>query len=374
MDILKRELKILLHERRIVLFVLMAAATAYALLIGNLYSGQSVQKIPVMVCDRDESALSRQLIADISMTDQYDFQGMLTDEAAVDLALREKRATAVFLIPEDFSTQFYKGGTPTICFLQNGTNVLENGYASLPAQLLAAKWTAAYRSLQNVRQATPELTPVTVGLDLRYTGNTAQSYLLFYIYGVILVAAQLSVTLSYGLSIQGDAGGEYFSRKGIPRVMAIKIILYWVMSTLALLDGISLLLLLFAIPMKGSILQTVLLLSLFLLAVENLAGLLALYFRTKLALVQCLVFIALPSFLMAGYIWPQEATLQIVQWITYLLPVHYAALDFRQLALTGLPTANYSQHLLILLLMSLGGMAGTFGWLCRRQRPRADKA
>ncbi len=59
--IMRRELRLLISERPVILLVLLGAASAYALLIGNLYAGRIVQKIPVTVCDLDDSALSREL-------------------------------------------------------------------------------------------------------------------------------------------------------------------------------------------------------------------------------------------------------------------------------------------------------------------------
>ena len=53
---LQREMKILFYRRRMVFIVLIAAASAYALLIGTLYQNQTVQQIPVMVCDLNQSA------------------------------------------------------------------------------------------------------------------------------------------------------------------------------------------------------------------------------------------------------------------------------------------------------------------------------
>ena len=82
LQIIQRELRLLIHERFMVFFVLMFAASAYALLIGNLYCGEIVQNIPVAVCDLDDSALSRELIRDVADADQYDFRGVLTDEVS----------------------------------------------------------------------------------------------------------------------------------------------------------------------------------------------------------------------------------------------------------------------------------------------------
>ena len=77
------------------------------------------------------------------------------------------------------------------------------------------------------------------------------------------------------------------------------------------------------------------------------AGLLALYFRTKLTLTQFLVFYSLPAFLISGYIWPEQAMPGIIRFLAWLQPLHYAMVDFRQLALTG-QSATWGIHACLL--------------------------
>ena len=92
----------LLIKRPLVFLILIGAASGYALLIGNLYSGETVQNIPVAVCDLENSALSRELICNISDTDQYDYRETLTDEFMTIDKLERGEVAAVLVIPKDF--------------------------------------------------------------------------------------------------------------------------------------------------------------------------------------------------------------------------------------------------------------------------------
>lgn len=135
--------------------------------------------------------------------------------------------------------------------------------------------------------------------------------------------------------------------------MAVKVLFYWALSFLSVLIGIVVLAAVFHLPFRGPLWQILSLCALFLLAVENLAGLIALYFCTRLALVQFLVFYTLPAFLLSGYIWPVQAMPGIIHSISLLQPVHYALSDFRQLALSG-TAGGYALHMAV-----LAGMAFT---------------
>ena len=221
-DILRRELLILCHQRRMVFIVLLAAASAYAMLIGTLYMGQTVQSIPVAVCDLDQSALSRQLIRDVASADTYHFVGTTASEAEGEQWLASQKAAAVVVIPSDFAEKFYQGQDVSLGFLQDGANTLEASYASVPMQLIWADWLGRYRAEAIAIHGTPQVQPGAVGLSLRYTANPTQSYLVFYVYGVMLIAAQIGITMSYGLAVQGDSRHGYYRRHGLFRVMAVK--------------------------------------------------------------------------------------------------------------------------------------------------------
>lgn len=360
-NILWRELLILCFQRRLVFVVLLAAASAYALLIGTLYMGQTVQEIPVAVCDLDQSALSRQLIQDVASADSYHLVGTTDSEAEGEQWLAAQKVTAVLVIPPDFAKKFYQGQDVSLGFLQDGANTLEAGYASQPMQLIWADWLGRYRAEAIALHGTPQLQPGAVGLSLRYMGNPTQSYLAFYVYGVMLIAAQIGLTMSYALSVQGDSRHGYYERHGLFRVMAVKIGLYWLCSFLSVLLGIGVLIGPFRLPLYGNLGAILLLCGTFLFAVENVAGLAALYFRTKLALTQFLVFYSLPAFLVSGYIWPEQAMPGIIRFLSWLQPVHYAMADFRQLALTG-QSATWEIH--ACLLAGVGVIAGILmlGW------------
>ena len=127
--------------------------------------------------------------------------------------------------------------------------------------------------------------------------------------------------------------------------------------------AIFILIALFDMPLRGAISQIILLAAAFLLAVEGLGGIAALYFKTRLALVQAMVFYTLPAFLLSGYIWPETGMVDVVKWISLLQPVHYALSDFRNLALTG-SSPDYWLDVGILLGTGSIALALLYAFLC----------
>ena len=352
LEIMQRELKQLLHERFMVFIVLMFAASAYALLIGNLYSEETVQNIPVAVCDLEDSPLSRELIKSVMDTDQYDYRETLTDELISVEKLKNGEIAAVLVIPEDFSKKFYTQQPVELAFLQDGSNTLQAGYASSPMQLVAATFSAKFSTQAAISNGTPQLTSPPINLSLRTFGNPTQSYLEFYIYGIMLVADQIGMIMGFSMSVYEDFNNGFFKNRGVLITLASKEIFYLFMSLVSIVIGIFLLSTIFKLSFRGDLTQILILCTAFLFVVENLAGFAALFFKTKLALVQCMVFYTLPAFLVSGYIWPEVGMIDIIKWISLLQPIHYILPDFRNLALVGV-TSDYFLHISTFLTIGL---------------------
>ena len=340
---------------RMVSFALMFAASAYALLIGNLYRGEIIQNIPAAVCDLDDSALSRELIRDVADADQYDFRGVLTDEVSAVSMMERGSIAAVLIIPEDFSEKFYSMQAIDLAFLQDGSNTLQSGYSALPMQMIIAKFSAECNSHTSIVNGTPTLPIAPISLSARINANPTQSYLEFYIYGIVLVAAQIGLIMGFSMSVYDDLKNGFFVERGITITLFTKEVLYLILSLISILIAIFWLVSIFDLPLRGDFGKILLICTAFLFAVENLAGIAAMYFKTRLALVQCMVFYTLPAFLLSGYIWPEIGMVGIVEWISCLQPVHYILMDFRQLALVGIDSA-YWDHVLILTALGMMSM------------------
>lgn len=343
--IMRRELRLLISERPTVLLVLLGAASAYALLIGNLYAGQIVQEIPVAVCDLDDSALSRELTRAVSETDQFAFAGNLSSEVEAVEVLRRGTASAVLVIPENFARNFYSQRATELAFLQDGANIVPVNYSTTPINLVVGSFSAQFNQLAAIANSTPTLSPAPVSMSLRMSGNFVQGYLEFYIYGVMLMAAHVGITLAFGISVLAEKSAS-------ARTILAKEILYLALSLISVMVGMVLLAAVFEMPFRGEMWRMLLICAIFLFTAENLAGLLGLFFKTELALVRVVVFYTLPALLTAGYIWPYEGMTPPVKFLSAIQPVHYALADFRRIALTGVDV-TFWRHAGILLAVGL---------------------
>lgn len=352
LEIMKREWKLLITEKQTVLLVLLFAASAYALLIGNLYGGAIVQNIPVAVCDLEDSLLSRELVRSVMEADQYEYVETLTDEFQAIEKLNAGKLAGVLIIPKDFSKRFYSQQPIELAFMQDGSNTLQSSYALSPMQLVIGNFVAKYANQAAISNNVPQISPSAVSMSVRAYGNPTQSYSEFYVYGVMLVATQIGMIMGFSMSVYEDYHQGYFAQKGVGLTLFSKAVFYLIMSFSSVVIGIFLLASIYKLPFRGDISDTLILCLSFLFLVESLSGLAALYFKTKLALVQCMVFYTLPAFLTSGYIWPEIGMIDIIKWISIIQPVHYILMDFRDLALVG-ESATCFSHTVILFLIGM---------------------
>ncbi len=364
LKLMERELRVLVTEHLMTFVVLMGAASIYALLIGNLYRGETVQNIPVAVCDLDDSPLSRKLIRAVADADQLTYYATLdNDLEAIDLLERGEIAGAL-IIPSDFSKRFYSGQSIELAFFQDGSNILQVSYALPPMQLVVSAFDSQLLR-RSMMSAGVSRVP-TVSMSLRTFGNPTQSYLEFYTYGVMLMATQIGMILAFSMSI-------FDGKKNPPslKTFAAKEILYLMLSLTAVMIATTILISLFELPLRAEPMKIFVLCAAFLFAVENIAGLAASIFRTRASLIQCMVFYTLPAFLLSGYIWPEQGMTAPIRLISIIQPVHYILTDFRALALVG-TSENFFEHIALFVSIGIISMAIALFRLHRQNQAKSS--
>ncbi|WP_288269873.1 ABC transporter permease [uncultured Dialister sp.] len=363
--LIKRELTLLVQKRKLILFILLFGASAYALLIGNLYRHQVPDPIPLVLCDEDHTALSRSLTQYMHEADRVDIIASTDSEKEAYSFLDSKKVEGMVIIPQDFSKKISRHEPVSILFLTDGTNTLYQSYALSPVQNAAAQFSAEREMESAALDHVPYLPAAPIYVSFRIRENPTSGYGLFYLYGVMITAAQLGLMISFAESLHEDLKAHFFQKGPVMKLLLAKELPLACLSLLATTPSIAIVLGIFHLPFKGSILLFFLLYAAYAGAALFMAALMTLFFKTEIALVQCLVFYALPAFLLAGYIWPNIAMLPLMRWISYLIPLHYIIIDFRNLALTG-TSGTYLFHFLILLGVSILGFFITAGIIQRR--------
>jgi ABC-2 type transport system permease protein len=106
----------------------------------------------------------------------------------------------------------------------------------------------------------------------------------------------------------------------------------YVQVTVSLLVGI----LLFDLPVRGSLSLLYALTSLFIIASLSMGILISTLAKTQMQAMQMSFFVFLPSIMLTGYMFPREAMPLFFQWLGYLLPLTYYLQILRGIILKGI--------------------------------------
>lgn len=363
--LVRREISTLVKRRKLILFILLFGASAYSLLVGNLYRNQVVTTIPLVICDEDQSSLSRSLSRYIMEADRVQVISSVQNEKEAYALLDKKEAEGLIIIPPDFSKKITRHEPVSLLFLTDGTNSLYQNYAMAPVQEAAAQFSAEREMETAALEKVPYLPAAPVYPSLRIKENPTQSYSFFYLYGVTITAAQIGLMIAFAESLYEDMKKRTFRKISILKLLLAKEITMAFLSTAAILPAFTIIIGFFHMPYKGALLPFFALYIVYTGAALFTAALMTFAFKTEIALIQCLVFYALPAFLLSGYIWPDTAMVPMMRWISFLIPLHYITTDFRNLALSG-TSGTFLSHFLILLTASTAGYFFT-AWMIQRR-------
>jgi ABC-2 type transport system permease protein len=254
------------------------------------------------------------------------------------------------VIPEQTSRRLGSGETATVQILINGDNANTAttvlGYAtnlirSVSADLLV--------QAAGTRKGAP---PITVLPNVWY--NPELKSALFLVPGLIGFIGMLTATVSTALSIVREK--EHGTMEQV-RMAPMSTLSYVVGKTIpyfaiALFSAFAIVLaamVMFGLPMRGSWLELLLALSVFLLAALGTGLFVSTVSDSQLIAFQAALIIAfLPTFLLSGFVFPIQNMPRPIQFVTYLVPARYFLVALRTIVLKGVSLHAYWPQLVAL--------------------------
>ncbi|HQV32116.1 MAG TPA: ABC transporter permease, partial [Calditrichia bacterium] len=120
-----------------------------------------VKHITLIIADRDNSRLSREIVAAFSNTDRFDITGRETDVREIGLDIHRWKAQAALIIPNHFGRDFRRGLRPDIQMIVDGLDGNAAGVSVGYAGGILREWAEAQARqtprLAMVKQNTPQL-------------------------------------------------------------------------------------------------------------------------------------------------------------------------------------------------------------------------
>lgn len=337
---------------------------------------QDVRQLKTAVLDRSQTAVSRRLLGQLAATQTFRMTTAVTTEREGRDLLERGAVQAFVLVPEDFARRTYRGRGAQVFLLVDAADPLAARAAQAAADGLSRELAGrveVFRAGEEgaMRSSTGPSRRFETRPDLVRSGPISlvvfpafnpelrtPVFVVPGLLGVILTTTMILMT-SLALVRERERGSfEFLIGTPVTRLelMAGKILPYVVIGLVQIYLILGGGLLLFGVPVRGSLVDLGVA-SLFFIAASLTVGLtISARVQTQLQATHVAFFYFLPSVLLSGFMFPYEAMPRPAQWLGELLPItHYIRLC-RSILLRGASVWEMPGELLALTLLGALGL------------------
>jgi len=296
-----------------------------------------VRHLSAGLVDLSATAASRQLVAELAHSQVIDINYQAADPAELERLMRQGRISVGIYIPTDFERRLQQPDRAAAQLIIDGSDNIVQGAA---AQLARPGRTSPYddqpplmeiRSLYNPERRSPVNTvPGLVGIILTMTMT------LFTAVAIVRERERGNLELLITTPVRS---WELMLAKILPYVL-----IGLIQVSLVLLLGH----LLFAVPLRGALIDVYWVSLLFIVANLALGLVISTLAHTQFQAMQMTLFILLPSILLSGFMFPFDGMPRAAQWIAEVLPMTHFMRLIRGVVLRGASLAELSTELSIL--------------------------
>jgi len=359
--VIRKELLQIRRDRRIMAMLIIAPLLQ--LLVFGWAVTLDIKHIPVVVCDRDRSAESRDLIGQLERSEHFDLRGWVDSPAAITPYLVSGRAVVALTIPGDFSKRQARGETAEVQVVVDGTDMNSGGVAAGYAAALIAHYVRTRSGVAPPAPPVSQQPRVWYNPDLR-----SANYMVPAVICMILGTVMTAVT-ALGLVREREAGT--LEQLIVTPIRPIELMLGKTLpfAAIGLLD-VGLIVLLarlgFHVSPAGSVLLLLFSAALFLLTTLGLGLFISSVSRTQQQAMLTAFFVLLPSVILSGFMFPIQNMPRLVQYLTYGIPLRYFVAIVRGIYLKGVGMDMLWPQLAAL--AALGGVIFTLSGLRFQKR------
>jgi ABC-2 type transport system permease protein len=299
-----------------------------------------VEDLPLAVADLSHTDASRTLLEKFSASGFYMVTHIAQNEAEILEMLDAGTVKAGIYIPEDFGRNISTGGTGIIQFYIDGSNPTVAQTAQLAAETVSQA-TSQQILIQRLERSGAGLTiSLPIDTHILYLYNPDMRRMNFMIPGLVAVILQVQTLLLTAFAIVREREQGTLEQLIVTPVRSWELILgkilpFVLVAFLNVAMTVGAGTFLFGVKVAGSIALLAGLSLIFLLGSLGLGVLISTISRTQMQAMYMSSFIMLPSFLLAGLLFPRENMPWLAYYSGYLLPVTYFLEIVRGIILKG---------------------------------------
>ena len=332
---------------RAVFFSFVIVAVLVSFLYTYLYSEETLQELPIGVVDEDNTSQSRQLLRMIDTNSGVAIYSSYLNLSEAQKAFQQEQIRGIIAIPSSFSRDLQRGEQPSISVYADASYMLYYKQVLTAAKISATylntgvemKRTSAQGKLPS--QVRDEAMPVSAKVVSLY--NPSSGYATFLIPVVLVIIFQTTILTSVGI-LGGTMRESNKLRKiypnsnsfwgALPIVMG-KATTYLALSMAILLIILGIVMPLFGIPMRSSILSTMVFMVPFVLSIVFMGLCLLGFLHRREDAIMLIMYTSLPSVMLTGFSWPTVAMPEWLHAFSYIVPTTLGAKGFVSITQMG---------------------------------------
>ena len=361
----KEFIQIIRDPRTLILTFMMPVVQ---LLLLGYAATNDVRNVPLAVYDQDRSAASRELLDAYRAADYFRVDYDVASEAELRDLIDRGAARAGMIIPPNYAEKLAAGETAQVAFIIDGSDPTLAGTALASATLIGqAQATALTVERLTARgQAAAITPPVQVRSQIWYNPDLVSAH--------FMIPAMIGMILQFLTTILTATAIVRERERGTIEQLIVTPIRSWELVVgklapyviIAFIDTVEIsvaAVLIFGVPINGSLPLLLALAGLFLVSTLGLGLFISTISNTQQEAVLTAMFTMLPSIFLSGFFFPLAAMPPFLQVLSYGVPLRYFLIVVRGIIIKGIgPEALYPEiiALSIFAIVIMGGAALRF--------------
>jgi ABC-2 type transport system permease protein len=331
----RKEMRQIVRDRRTLLILLFVPA--FFLLVYGYALNFDIRHVRIAVQDNDRSTASREIISAFVNSGYFDLYDEVLDDAAISRLIDRNLVRAVLVIPARFGADVAGARPTSIQFIVNGDNANTATTVVGYAMGLVSATSARYEMQARIGSPAGPL----LNVEPRVFYNPELRSTLFLVPGLIAYIAMLTAVVSTALSIVREKEAGTMEQVRMSPIGPVPYILgktapYFVVSLVSSMSIVLAAMVMFDMPMRGSWLVLLAVISLFLIGALGLGLFISSLAETQQVAFQiALLSSFLPTLMLSGFIFPIASMPVFLQWVTRIVPARYFLVALRGIVLKG---------------------------------------
>lgn len=321
-------------------FGMMIVLPVIQLLLFGFAINTDVKHLSTIVYDQSLQQEGRDLLASFTASEYFDIKYIAGNYQEVNDSISKGKTKVGIVIPPDFSENVKHGRSADVQVIVDASDSMAASSAISAAQLIG-QLKSQEIMIQRIQGVTGKSFEPAYDIRIRPWYNpdfVSAFYMVPGILGIVLTMTMVMIT-SMAIVRERELGTLeqlIVTPMKSYELMLGKIIPYvfvgYVQATMALVVGI----LVFDLPIRGSLSLLYALTSLFIIASLALGILISTVAKTQMQAMQMSFFVFLPSVMLSGFMFPREAMPTFFYWLGDVLPLTFYLEIMRGIVLKGI--------------------------------------